>query len=408
MEKQALNGAIWNTLGSTIYGLNSFIMLAMVSRFGTVEEAGTFGIAFTTAQLLYIVGLFGVSHYQMTDYKRTYCFSDYKRVRYFSSVLMLILCLISIGVMQFSGEKALLTILLSVFMLLNVIGDLYQNLFFQNDRLDLSGSALFFRTLWPLLVFCSILFLTRQLILALLLQIFCNLIVTGYYIKKVAPDFLQADSKTSQQGHTAKTLVVECLPLFISLLLMNVVINISKYGIEFLMNDTAQGYYNMIFMPAQVINLCSQFIFKPMLKQYAELLEEKKTSQFRIVIAKQIGIVIGFTLLCCIGAYLLGAPVLGLLYQKDLTAQTIPLVWVVFGGGVYAVCQLFYYVFVIMRLQRYISYIYVFSSVISVFITYLLINGLGITGASISFVITHIIILTFYIFLFLKSVKRES
>lgn len=52
MEKKPslLKGTIWNTLGSTMYGANSFIMLALVSRVGTVDQAGYFGIAFTTAK----------------------------------------------------------------------------------------------------------------------------------------------------------------------------------------------------------------------------------------------------------------------------------------------------------------------------------------------------------------------
>lgn len=72
MKKRASNvkDTVWNTLGSTMYGANSFIMLALVSRIGTVEQAGYFSIAFTTAQILYIVGLFGVNTYQMTDYGR--------------------------------------------------------------------------------------------------------------------------------------------------------------------------------------------------------------------------------------------------------------------------------------------------------------------------------------------------
>ena len=63
-----LKGAIWNTLGSTMYGMNSFLTLAIVSRIANVEETGAFGIAFTTAQILYIVGLLGTNHYQQTDY----------------------------------------------------------------------------------------------------------------------------------------------------------------------------------------------------------------------------------------------------------------------------------------------------------------------------------------------------
>ena len=125
-------GFFWNTLGSTMYGLNSFLMLALVSRVGTVEETGAFGIAFTTAQLMYIVGLLGVSHYQMTDYEKKYSFREYGVLRALSCALMAVGCALSIQVMGFSGQKALLTALLTLLMLLNVVGDLYQNLFFHN------------------------------------------------------------------------------------------------------------------------------------------------------------------------------------------------------------------------------------------------------------------------------------
>ena len=163
-------GIIWDVSGSAMYGLNSFIMLALVSRIGTVEETGEFGIAFTTAQLLYIVGQFGMSLYQMTDYRKKYCFSDYAKIRVFSCALMLAACAVSILTLGFSGRKALFTILLSVLMLLNVVGDLYQNMFFQNNRLDLSGSALFFRTFWSLIAFSITLMVTRRVAFSILIQ----------------------------------------------------------------------------------------------------------------------------------------------------------------------------------------------------------------------------------------------
>ena len=398
-----MKGTIWNTLGSTMYGFNSFIMLALVSRIGTVEETGEFGIAFTTAQLLYIVGLLGVSHYQMTDYGKKYCFSDYAKIRGFSCVLMLAACVVSILALGFSGRKALYTILLSVLMLLNVVGDLYQNLFFQNNRLDLSGSALFYRTFLSLIAFAITLVVTRHIVLAFLLQILCNFVTTLYYIVTIVPAFLAQGLQQSRTGCSPGTLLTECLPLFISLLLMNLVINASKYGIEFWMDDTAQGYYNMIFMPAQVINLCSQFIFKPMLNQYAVLVQEKKMTQFRALMVKQMSLVAVFTLVCCLGAAIWGTPVLGFLYHKDLSAQAAPLVLVVFGGGVFAMCQLYYYVFVILRRQKDISIIYILASILSIPITYGCIQWVGLTGAALSFIAVHAVIFMLYLGLLLKK-----
>ena len=215
-----------------MYGLNSFLMLALVSRVGTVEETGAFGIAFTTAQLMYIVGLLGVSHYQMTDYEKKYSFREYGVLRALSCALMAVGCALSIQVMGFLGQKALLTALLTLLMLLNVVGDLYQNLFFQNNRLDLSGSALFYRTFWSLLVFAVAYIATKALVLAICLQILCNLLVTLYYAVRVAPAFLKLEPRREISAGQCRVLLLECLPLFVSLLLMNLVISASKYGIE--------------------------------------------------------------------------------------------------------------------------------------------------------------------------------
>ena len=66
-----------------------------------------------------------------------------------------------------------------------------------------------------------------------------------YYALRVAPKFI---SKTAAPlRHGAAALMMECLPLFLSMFLMNILINASKYGIEFLMDDTAQGYYCLLY-----------------------------------------------------------------------------------------------------------------------------------------------------------------
>lgn len=399
MEKKPslLKGTIWNTLGSTMYGANSFIMLALVSRVGTVDQAGYFGIAFTTAQILYIVGLFGVNTYQMTDYQEKYCFSDYAKGRIFSCALMLVGGLLSIFLLDFTGKKSVYLCILTVLMLLNAVGELYQSLFFQKNRLDLSGSALFYRTFWSLFAFVVVLLTTGNILLSIIVQTAVNLVVTLYYALRVAPKFI---SKTAAPlRHGAAALMMECLPLFLSMFLMNILINASKYGIEFLMDDTAQGYYNMLFMPAQVINLCSQFVFKPLLNRYASLFAEKQDKEAIFLLIKQIALVLGFTLICCVAAFILGPEVLGLLYSKDLSAFRLALVLVVLGGGVFACCQLFYYIFVILRRQKWVLGIYLGASAVAFIFTAALVGTLGIVGAALSFILIHLVILAAYAFL---------
>ena len=399
-------GVIWNSLGSLMYGANSFIMLALVSRVGTVEQAGYFGIAFTTAQILYIVGLFGVPHFQMTDYGEKYRFSDYIHARRFSCLLMACGCAIAIWGFHFTGAKASYTVFLTALMLLNVIGELYQSLFFQKNRLDLSGSALFYRTLWPLLLFCIILWVTRSIIVALSVQILANLFLTIYYAVWVAPRFISAQPCDRASGQV-QNLLMECFPLFVSLLLMNIVINASKYGIELMMNDLAQGYYNMIFMPAQVINLCSQFLFKPLLNRYSKLLSERQIRTFGILLLRQIVLIALLTCVCCAGAYAMGIPVLSLLYQKDISALRIHLILVVLGGGIFAVCQLYYYLFVILRGQEWTMKIYLCITVVAVPTTAVCVHSAGLMGAVLSFVILHAILALCYTARIYAVLRRE-
>lgn len=402
-------GAIWNTIGSSMYGINSFIMLAMVSRFGTIEQTGSFGIAFTTAQILYIIGLFGVSHYQMTDYQEKYSFKVYSEVRGITIGIMAIGCIFAVTGMNFSGEKLIYTVSLTGLMVINVIGDLYQNLFFQKNRIDLSGASLFYRTFWSLIAFCVVLMFLESVFTAIIIQIAVNLLVTLYYIIKIAPKFI--DSKFLARNHHAtkiKDLMIECFPLFISILLMNLYINASKYGIEFLMDDTTQGYYNMIFMPAQVINLCSQFIFKPMLNRYAFLLSERKIKEFYRLLRRQIMLILLFTLCCCVAAYWFGTPILEIIYRKDLSAFTISLVIVVLGGGFFAICQLCYYIFVILRKQKTILEIYLIMIIFVIGITYILIRNMQINGAAISFVLVHVGLLLCYILVMNRMMHEQQ
>ena len=389
-----------------MYGVNSFIMLALVSRMGTVEQAGCFGIAFTTAQLLYVIGLFGVSHYQMTDYGEKYTFQDYACVRLFSCGLMALCCAGAIVLLRFDGEKLAYTVSLSVLMLLNVVGDLYQSYFFQKNRLDLSGSALFYRTLWPLLLFAGILILTRRVLLAVVVQMAANLLLTLFYAKKAAALFPYGESEPSISS--AKGLISECMSLFLSLLVMNLIVNISKYGVEFLLDDAAQGYYSMIFMPAQVINLCSQFLFKPFLNQYAALLARRELTEFAALLKRQFRFILGLTAVCCAGAYWLGAPVLGILYQKDLRPFTIPLVFVVLGGGFFAACQLMYYIFVILRQQVRIFHIYLAALLPAAGLTALLVRSGQLFGAALSFLAVHVLILLCYLRRLVRILGRRS
>lgn len=407
-NKNFIKGAIWNTLGSMMYGVNSFIMLALVGRIGTVENAGDFGIAFTTAQLLYIIGIFGVSHYQQTDYEEKYSFAAYTSVKIVSSIFMFLGCALSIYMLHFSGRKALYTIVLTVLMMLNAIADMFQSLFFQKNRLDLSGQALFFRTLGALIVFIAVMLVTENVLISIELQICANFVITAYYAIKYTPKMVTHDSIFAPNAIASETkgLFIECIPLFISMFLMNIVINIPKYGIELLMDNAAQGYYNMIFISVQIVNLCSPFLFKPFLNKYSEIFRQNNWRGLHSMLKKQISIVVVITVLCCVAAFAFGTQALGLIYDKDLYMYRGELTMLIVGSGFLTCSQLFYYIYVVLRQQNRIMCIYCIGLIASVVLSGVLIGSHNIWGAVFSFLFTQIVVLLLYIIFFIKFINK--
>lgn len=403
-QQRRASGVIWNALGSAMFGINSLIMLSAVNRATNVETAGTFGIAYTSAQLLFILGVFGANHYQMTDYAHAYAFKTYHRLKVFSSAAMLP-CALIVYLLGLGGNSLFCLMALTVLMMLNAWGELYQSLFFQHDRLDLSGKALFYRTLATSLAFIAVLAVPGAgLNEALLLACVVNPLTTWYFDIRLTPTFSYEATDDRGVMELAKT----CAPLFLSVFLMNLLLSMPKYGIQLLMDDVAQGYFNLIFMPVQVINICSQFIFKPMLGQYAQMLENRRIGPFVRLICTQTLLMLGITLAACVGAWWLGPPVLGLIYGTSLTHLRAELTWLIFGSGIFALCQLAYYMLVILRKNAQILCLYVVNTVIAVLVSAWLIPRWGLLGASLSFGLSHGVLLLCYIWQIIRQLRRRA
>lgn len=146
-------GVIWNTLGSGVFAANSVLLLLIVSRVFGVAAAGDFGIVFTTAQILYIIGLFGINHFQMTDYAEQYSFASYRAAKWITTAAMICGCLVLFFFGGNTRKQAWLLLLLTMYMAVHSFAELYQSRFFQKNRLDLCGKSLFYRTFFSLCCF---------------------------------------------------------------------------------------------------------------------------------------------------------------------------------------------------------------------------------------------------------------
>lgn len=170
-----------------------------------------------------------------------------------------------------------------------------------------------------------------------------------------------------------KKLLIECFPLFAASFLSLYIYNASKYAIDNYLTEDIQTYYNILFMPTFIINLFSEFAFKPLLTVLAELWLNNKIKEFIseiIILLKWIGVL---TVVALIGGYFLGIPVLSFIYGIKLSYFKIEFMILLIGGGFGASVWLFNNILTIMRKQKGLLLGYlgtsIFTSIISPILT---------------------------------------
>ena len=114
MNNNIKKNFIWNTIGSFTNAMTSLVFLIIVTRINGVDDAGIFTFAFSTACLLYILGLYSGRTYQVTENNEKIFDSDYINTRLFTSSLMIILVIIFSVIKGYSLFKIIVMVLLVI------------------------------------------------------------------------------------------------------------------------------------------------------------------------------------------------------------------------------------------------------------------------------------------------------
>ena len=395
------SGVWWNALGSTINALNSVLMLMAVSRFFDLETTGAFSISLTTAQILYVIGLFGVNDFQMTDYQHEYSFKEYKLAKGISTLIAGMCCFLSVLGLRFNTQKAVFTLLLTGFMLANSYGELFQSQFFQWNRVDLSGQAQFFRMFFSTFVFLLAIITNCSISAACVVMMICSVVCVWIWgIRKVRP--FAVDDPHPDLLNRVKKILQQCFPLMLSVLGAQLVINCPKYLINIFSNDEIQGVFGILFMPTAAINLLCMFLYKPYLSEFDHALHRQDGSAER-KLKEQMALAACIACISSLFMWFVGVGMINLLFGVNLFEYRKMMVLFVLTGGILAINQLMYYLFVILRLQKAMLLCYLTGLLVAAILGVLLIPLMGLMGAWISFTVSQATVLIIFLILFKRK-----
>ncbi len=364
-KNQEQSAYIWNSASAMLNSFQSVVILMVISRIDNIIDAGTFVIAYAISNLLIMVGRYGIRQYQVSDIHEEFIFHEYLVLRIGSTILMMLSACIYAGFFYFNGsydfEKAVIVILVCGIKAVDAFEDVFHGLFQQHKRLDIGGKILTFRLFVYIIEYMLVYYFTHNLmtttVICLLTTIVLSVLLNGSAMKYIPHKIAHIKA-----AHL-KNLAVDCFPIFISTFLLAYVANAPKYSIDIVLSSHDQAQFNYIFMPVFVISLLSTFIYQPMINQLAIIWNDGKIGRFWRLILRQTLIIAGLTGLCMLAGYLLGIPVLSILYGVDLSAYRIELVILLLGGGLMALINFFTMVITVTRYQKHLVWGYLIVSI---------------------------------------------
>lgn len=113
-------------------------------------------------------------------------------------------------------------------------------------------------------------------------------------------------------------LLITCLPLAIVAFLNNLSINLPKIYLEQYFGSEVMGYYNSVASPTVVVQLAATTIFAPLVPILTLEYNQGNKDKFLGILKKFGGLVLGLSVLCLIGAKLLGRWGLVLLFKESI------------------------------------------------------------------------------------------
>ncbi|MCQ2533860.1 MAG: hypothetical protein MJ172_04760 [Clostridia bacterium] len=419
------SGVIWNTAANMIFGFQSLLINIVLRMVVDLSMSGIFTIGFSNATLFLMIGKYGMRDYQVSDINEKFSFYDYRSAKYFTTFLMIVVSLIYTTYASINNSyslfKATAMILICFLKTHDAIEDVYYCHYLKNKRLDIAGKLMFTRLMLTIVAFSIAIVISRNLVVALVVANIVSLFLLVFSIVRIFPRSevkdcdlkMFSNKRSSGSAPMPKAKIRSILsvgfPLFLGVFLAYYVTAASKIAVDSQMNDDIMAIYGFLTMPLFVISLMNTIIFTPQMLGVVNSWEKRDLKAFFKSMWRQILIILLLTVACVCGAWLLGVPVLSIVFNTDLAPYKTELLILLVGGGLLALSEFLVIMATLIRFQKATAIGYIIGGVCAFFVSTPMVKHYGIRGAANSYVLlTGLLCLCFSIIFAIGYKKRVS
>lgn len=399
-DKQFNKNFIWNIIGTGFNAFNSLFFMIAVTRINGVEDAGIFTLAFSTACILYMIGIYAGRIYQVTENDNKITNKDYILNKIISCVSVLIIIVLFVIVKKYDMYKALIFVMLAIYKGLEAFSDVFFGILQKNNRLDKVGKSCFIKAVISVLLFVIVDIITKNLIFACISIVITYICVILLYDFRESNKFIDNNEKITLKN-AINIFKNGFFPFAISFIGVYIT-NAQKYSIDNFLSEDIQAIFGIIIMPATIMGLLAQFLIHPYLNEIFDLYKSEQYIKIKKIIYKIILTIFIIGLMCTFAGYLLGTPILGMVYGIDLSDYSIQLAIILIAATFYTMAGIISPILVTMRCNFIQFVIYIFVALFEMIVSNILVYKLGFNGAIYAYLIT---MLTYFIVFFYVALK---
>lgn len=402
---------VWTISSGIVYALQSLIFLAVITNLLGEATAGVYSVGAMIAQQMMTVGKYSVRNYQVSDVREKYSFQDYFAFR-------IVTCLVAVFIMSgwiffggYTGERAVIIVGFTVYKLAECFSDLFEGLYQQKGRFDISGKSQFVKDFLMIVVFVGAVFITRDVAVSSVI-----LAVVSVFLLVVVDFPLVAHfSKLGVRFKFKKIwgLTFACFAIFVSSFIYVYINNAPKYAIAGLSmpdteRDAYQGVFSSLFMPVFMVDLLASFTMRIWITKMALFHDKGDRRDFKKIVLRQVAVISAITAASMLFMFFFGGFALSLIYGIDLYGYEAENVLLMLAGGMVSLYTLFENVIIIYRNQQLSILISIVSFAAAAIIVPICTRSSGIFGACLGYLIVNTLRAACYIGMALYYMAKEK
>lgn len=359
---------LWNTIGVSINSFISLLYLIIVTRFNGLNHVGVFSFVFSFSLIIYAITSFGGRIYQVSDvdeFETTHYFS----FRFISSLVGIIIALLYIILFDSFDNRFLLIVFWLLIRIIESFSDVIYGIFQRHHRIDLVGKSLVIKNVINLLVFLFLEYTTKNVLfstIGVFVSTFIIFVLFDYVISlKFEKIKITLNRKLIQLFKAGK---YTCYFSLITVLIAN----ISRFIVDWKLDEVTQGYFGIIIMIPTVMALFGQFFIQPEIVPITKAVIAKDRKDINTRVNRTIIILFVLSIVCILSIMICGEFILELLYGISFDGKKLILCLALIGGLFNAITSIYSNVLTVLRKTKIQLILYSCSCMMLALLTYFL------------------------------------